>query len=70
MAPWADGLILIVALGLVGWIMDFRARRKRRGLESLAGSGRTRADRVAEAERIGPGTVINADSMQFRDPHS
>jgi hypothetical protein len=69
MAPWLDGLILIVALGLVGRSVDFRARRKRRGLDWLAGPRRAAGtDPVGDVERIGPGTVINADGMRFRDP--
>ncbi|HYS39190.1 MAG TPA: hypothetical protein VEO01_26535 [Pseudonocardiaceae bacterium] len=58
MAPWLIALIIVAVLCGLGWLTDARARRRRRGLTSLAGS--SRPDRVAEADRIVGGTAQQA----------
>jgi len=61
MAPWLIALIFVVALCGFGWLVDFRARRRRRGLTSFRGA-RTREDNVAEVERLAGGTAIRAET--------
>ena len=60
MAPWAIALIFIAVLCVGAWLVDRSARRKRRGLDSLAGPKQRHAGRIAEAERIESGTTMRA----------
>jgi hypothetical protein len=59
MAPWAVGLIIVGVLCGIGWLTDFRARRRRRGLTALTGPS-SHPDATAEADRIVGGIVQHA----------
>ena len=59
MAPWLFGLIIVVLLCGFGWLTDFRARRRRRGLTNLAGPS-SHPDPTAEADRIVGGIAQQA----------
>jgi len=69
MAPWVIGLIIVAVLCGIGWLTDFRARRRRRGLTSLVGPS-SHADPVAEADRIYGGIAQQATDYPQLPPSS
>ena len=67
MAPWLIAVIVVVVLCGIGWLVDFRARRRRRGLTPLHGA-RKHEDRVAEVERLAGGTTLYATDNNHPGP--
>lgn len=65
MAPWLIALVFVVVVGGFGWLVDQRARRRRRGLERLSGPY-TATDRVAQVERADPGATLRAENAVNR----
>lgn len=68
MAPWLIAVIVVAALCGIAWLVDFRARRRRRGLTSLRGAG-THEDRVAQVERLAGGTTMHAETHAHDIPN-
>jgi hypothetical protein len=60
MAPWLVAVIFIAVLIGIAWLVDRRARLRRKGLDSLSGPS-SHADRVGEVERIEGGTTQRAN---------
>jgi hypothetical protein len=60
MAPWLLALIFVVVLGGIGWFVDHRARRARRGLDPLNTQRSGSADPIANVESIRPGSTSEA----------
>jgi hypothetical protein len=56
MAPWLIVVLFVVVVAGTGWLVDQRARHRRRGLERMSGP-RAPRDRIADVERADPGTV-------------
>jgi hypothetical protein len=59
MAPWLVAVIFVAVLVGTGWLVDFRARRRRRGLTSVRGAV-SHEDRIAQVERISGGATQHA----------
>jgi hypothetical protein len=70
MVPWLIVLLVVAALAALGWGVDAVARRKRRGLTSLAGPCAGTADPAAVAERIRPGVATETQPPRGDLPSS
>jgi hypothetical protein len=65
MSPLWIAIIFVAVVSALCIAVDMRSRRRRRGIGRLDG-GLSREDRVAQVERIDPGTVLRADSTNWQ----